>query len=115
MLCSKCSEAINACLAMQSTLAYNASSQLVSSIKGTFIENPNARKVTQVSMEKSSGSMAKKPKDFHQLHPHTIPAQSLQYKIFLLHAGYKLRAPLICSHTMQNKAVVKHTVRDGIS
>ena len=36
---------------MQSVLcAYNASSQLVSSAKGTFVENPNARLVTQVGM-----------------------------------------------------------------
>ena len=30
--------------------AYNASSQLVSSIKSTFVENSNARKVKRVSM-----------------------------------------------------------------
>ena len=29
---------------------YNASSQLISSIKGTFVDSPNARKVTQVRM-----------------------------------------------------------------
>ena len=30
--------------------AYNASSQVVSSVKATFIENPNTRKVVRVSM-----------------------------------------------------------------
>ena len=46
-----CCKAIHVRLAMmQSVLcAYNASSQLVS-IKGTFVESPNARKVAWVSM-----------------------------------------------------------------
>ena len=36
---------------MQSTLhSYNASSQLVDSVKSTFVESPNIRKVMQVGM-----------------------------------------------------------------
>ena len=48
-------KAIHVRLAMiQSVLrAYNASSQLISSIKGTFIESPNARKVMRVGMVNS--------------------------------------------------------------
>ena len=48
-------KAIHVQLAMiQSTLrAYNASSQLISSVKCTFVENPNARKVTRVGMVNS--------------------------------------------------------------
>ena len=51
-LAYNCCKAKHARLAMmQSTLyAYNASSQLVSSIKGMFVGSPNARKVMQVSM-----------------------------------------------------------------
>ena len=33
--------------------AYNASSQLISSVKRTFVETPNARKVTRVAMVNS--------------------------------------------------------------
>ena len=48
-------KAIHVQLAMiQSTLhAYNASSQLISSVKRMFVESPNARKVTQVGMVNS--------------------------------------------------------------
>ena len=51
-LVDKCCETIHILLAMMQSMlcAYNSSSQLVSSIKGTFIESPNARKVMQVSM-----------------------------------------------------------------
>ena len=39
---------------IQSTLlAYNASSQLISSVKHMFVESPNATKVTQVRMVNS--------------------------------------------------------------
>ena len=47
-----CCEAIQMQLAMMQITfhAYNASSQLVSSIISRFAENPNARKVNQVGM-----------------------------------------------------------------
>ena len=45
-------KAIHVRLAMMQSMlrAYNAISQLVSSTKGTFVEIPNARLVTQVGM-----------------------------------------------------------------
>ena len=48
-------KAIHVQLAMiQSMLcACNASSQLISSVKGTFVESPNARKVTRVRIVNS--------------------------------------------------------------
>ena len=51
-LVEDCYKAIHVQLAvMQITLhAYNATSQLVSGIKGTFAESPNARKVKLVGM-----------------------------------------------------------------
>ena len=51
-LADDCCKAKHVRLAMmQNALyAYNASSQLVSSIKGMFVGSPNARKVTQVSL-----------------------------------------------------------------
>ena len=76
---------------IQSALrAYNASSQLISSVKRTFVENPNARRVMRVRIH--SSLTAWKPKSFHQLiHPHHSAAQDQQYKI-TLHARHKLRA-----------------------
>ena len=48
-------KAIHMRLAMiQSALrAYNVSSQLISSVKHTFVDSPNARKVTRVGMVNS--------------------------------------------------------------
>ena len=44
-------EVIHVQLGVQSVLrSYSASIQLFSSVKGTFIDSPNARKVTQVSI-----------------------------------------------------------------
>ena len=60
---------------IQSALyAYNANSQLVSTVKGTFVESPNARKVMQVGMvnlfqlnsiEIQGFTLAKSPAPFH--------------------------------------------------
>ena len=55
-LADDCSEAIQVQLAMMSSScrlcfhAYNDSNQLVSSVKSTFVENSNARKVKLVGM-----------------------------------------------------------------
>ena len=94
-LCSKCSEVIHVWLAMQSTLAYNASSQMVSRVKDSKCKegyvSQHGKKFWLDGME-TQGFPSATPLN------HTIPAQSLQYKIFLLGASYKLRVPLICPH-----------------
>ena len=75
---------------------------LYSSVKGMFIERPNARKFMWVSMV--TDLMAWKPKDFHQLnHPHLSLAWKQQYKI-ALHARHKLRESLIHSHTIKQSS-----------
>ena len=54
---------------MQSMLhTYNVSNQLASSIKGTFIESPNARKIMQVSMVNPFWPNGMETKAFYQLH-----------------------------------------------
>ena len=73
-------KAIHIRLAMMPSMlcAYNASSQLVSSAKGTFVEIPNARLVTQVGMvnpfqlngmETQGFPSAKPPALFHGIGP----------------------------------------------
>ena len=71
---------------MQSALrAYNASSQLVSSTKGTFVEIPNA-------------SWHGNPRLSHY-----SAAWDQQYRI-VLYARHKLRVPLIRSHTIKQSS-----------
>ena len=61
------------CLAMMKRVlhACNVSSQLLSSIKGTVKEQPNARKVMQVSIVNPFWLNGMEPKAFYQLnHSH---------------------------------------------
>ena len=76
---------------MQITLCvYNASSQLVSSVKSMFVWSLNARKVKQVSMVKPYQINSMKLKAFLQPnHPHHSAAQNQLYKI-VLHTRHKL-------------------------
>ena len=96
---------------MQSTLAYNVSSQLVSSIKDTFIESKCREGYVSQHGKKVLAQWHGNPRISISYTTFTIPAQSHEYKIFLLCASYKPRVPC----TLQNKAVVTHTVRDGNS
>ena len=81
-------KAIHVQLAMtQSGLrGHNTSSQLISSIKGTFVESQNTRKVTRVGMVNLFWLNSMEPRAFHGLnHPHHSATQDQQYKI-VLHA-----------------------------
>ena len=64
---------------VQSALrAYNASSQLVSTVKGTFVEIPNARKVMRVGMVDLFWLNGMETQDFPLAKTLTILAQDQQ-------------------------------------
>ena len=83
---------------------HNTSSQLISSIKGTFVESPNTRKVTRVGMVNLFWLNGIEPRAFHWLNqPHHSATQDQQYKI-VLYARHKLRVPLIRSCTIKQSS-----------
>ena len=112
-------EAIHMRLAMMQTAlrAYNASSQLVSSAKSTFVENPKARKVKRVGMVnlyringiETRHGLPEVGLSITELktEPRTIPwhSRDQQYKI-VFHARHKLRAPLIRSRTIRQSSCI---------
>ena len=85
-----------------------ASGQLVSSIKGMFVQSLNTRKITWVSMVNPFRlNSIHKPKDFHQLNQlHHSTTQEQQY-IIVLRDRYKLREPW-STHTLWNKVGMLH-------
>ena len=72
----------------------NASSQLVITIKGTFVESPNVRKVMPVGMINPFLLNSKETQGFPSAKPlsHYSAAQDQWHKIFH-HARHKLNAP----------------------
>ena len=70
---------------------------MVSSIKGTFIESPNVRKVTQVSMVNRFQLDGRETKAFHQLHQ-TISIRSFSF------SQTQAKGALICSHTIKQRS-----------
>ena len=83
---------------------HNTSSQLISSIKDTFVESPNARKVMRVGMVNLFWLNGMESRAFHWLNqPHHSATQDQQYKI-VFHARHKLRVPLIRSCTIKHSS-----------
>ena len=83
-LADDCCKAIHVQLAMMQNVlhAYNASSQLVITIKGTFVENPNTRKVMRVGKINPFLLNSKETQGFPSAKP-LIP-QDQWYKIFFM-------------------------------
>ena len=91
-------------ICQQNTIcANNASSKLISSIKGTFIESSYVRKFTWVSTINLFCLNSTETKGI-SYNTYTIPTQSQQYKFILLCARLRPSVPFIHSYTTKQSS-----------